>query len=262
MPLNKTPMATVDQSSPSKVPILTPGDISPTVMHQFEHGCRNYFIHKKIITDDQVSLIIGGILDDHINKWIMADHDRLVALSFDAFTIKFCANYLAEDWEEDTLRKLLSMTQGTSTFWDYAVNLQFKNSLLRSTTSHLSDDKLRQQLGAGMEVRLSKKVSTKKLKKVVDFCKWLNKVKHCDEGLCAEREEYERIAKENRDASNCYPNKPSSCHIPNGNNNANISHSAPMFPSTAATSAPHKQCPKLLDSECKLLNENEGCVKC
>ena len=60
MPL-KTPMATLEQSSPSKVPVLTPGDISPSVMGQFEHGCKNYFVHKKIITDDQVALIIGGI---------------------------------------------------------------------------------------------------------------------------------------------------------------------------------------------------------
>ena len=149
MPSNKTPMAVIEQSSPSKVPILTPGDISPAVMRQFEHGCRNYFIHKKIIADDQVSLVIGGILDDRINGWLMADHDRLVALSFDAFMTEFRTNYLAEDWEEDTLRELLSMTQGTSTFWDYAVALQSKNSLLRGTTSELPDDKLRQQLCVG-----------------------------------------------------------------------------------------------------------------
>ena len=58
------------------------------------------------------------------------------------------------------------------------------------------NDDLRQQLGAGMELRLSKKVSAEKLNKVMDFRKWLNEVKRCDEGLCAEREEYERIAKE------------------------------------------------------------------
>jgi hypothetical protein len=196
MPSNKTPM---EQSAPSKVPVLTPGDILPAVMHQFEHGCQNCFIHKKIMADDQVSLIISGILDDHINRWIMADRDRLVALSFDSFMAEFHVNYLAEDWEEDTLHKLLSMIQNSSTFWDYAVALQSKNSLLCSTTSHLLDDKLHQQLGAGMEVRLSKKVSSEKSNKVVDFRKWLNKVKQCDETLHAEREEYKRIAKENRD---------------------------------------------------------------
>jgi hypothetical protein len=231
-------------------------------MRQFEHSCCNYFIHKKIIANDQVSLVIGGILDDCINGWLMADRDRLVALSFDAFMTEFHTNYLAEDWEEDTLHELLSMTQGASTFWDYAVALQSKNSLLRGTISELPDDKLRQQLGAGMEVRLSKKVSAEKLNKVVDFCKWLHELKRCDKGLRAEREEYKRITKENRDASRRYPSEPSSHCVPNGYNNINISHSAPTFSSTASASAPHKQCPKLLGSEHKLLNENEGCMKC
>ena len=64
MPHMKAPMASVEQSVPSKVPVLMAGDISPMTMQQFEHACMNYIIHKKVITDDQVSLIIGSILDD------------------------------------------------------------------------------------------------------------------------------------------------------------------------------------------------------
>jgi hypothetical protein len=149
------------------------------------------------------------------------------------------------------------MTQGLGTFWDYAIALQSKNSLLHGTTSHLLDDKLRHQLGAGMEVRLSKKVSAKKLNKTMDFRKWLNKVKHCDDALRMDREEYERITKENRDPShhaNNNSNKPSSRRVPNNN-------AAPPSLSSAP-SAPRKQCLKLLDAERKLLNENDGCVKC
>ena len=123
-------MASVDQTSPSKVPILSAGDISPQVMRQFEHGCMNFFIHKKVIPDDQVSLIIGSIMDSRVNNWIVSDRDHLVALPFSAFMSEFRLNYLAEDWEEDTLHELLSMTQGTSSFWDYTVTIQYKNSLL------------------------------------------------------------------------------------------------------------------------------------
>jgi hypothetical protein len=180
-------MASVEQKSPSKVPILTTGDIFPAVMRQFEHMCKNYFIHKKIITDDQVSLIIGGILEDHITDWIIAEREHLIALSFDVFMMDFCQNYLAEDWEEDTLRELVSMSQGTNSFWDYAVAVQSKNALLCKMTSHLPDDKLCHQIGAGMEVHLSK-VSSEKLNKILDFRKWLNKVKRCDDVLCAGRE--------------------------------------------------------------------------
>ncbi|KIM73371.1 hypothetical protein PILCRDRAFT_81196 [Piloderma croceum F 1598] len=96
-------MAAVKQSSPSKVPILTAGDISPAVMRQFEHSCQNYFIHKKIIADDQVLLIIRGILDNCVSDWISTKRDCLIALSFDTFMINFHTNYLAEDWEDTTL---------------------------------------------------------------------------------------------------------------------------------------------------------------
>ena len=259
MPHTKVPMASVEQSAPSKVPVLTAGDISPVTMRQFEHACMNYFIHKKVIADDQVSLIIGGILDDGVGDWIISDRDRLIALPFNAFMTEFRTNYLAEDWEEDTLHKVLSMTQGTGTFWDYAIALQSKNSLLRGTVSHLPDDKLRHQLGAGMETRLSKKVSTEKVNKVADFRKWLNEVKWYDEGLRAEREEYEKIAKENRDSSRCtYQSAQSS--EPNSHRIPNNSTASSTFSSGAH--APRKQCPKLLDSKHKLLNNNEGCVKC
>jgi hypothetical protein len=198
---SKTPMASVEQNLPSKVPILTTGNISPAVMHQFKHMCKIYFIHKKIITDNQVSLIIGGILDDHITDWIIAKRKCLIALSFDVFMMDFHQNYLAEDWEEDTLHELLSMSQGMSSFWDYTVAVQSKNSLLCGTTSHLPDDKLCHQLWAGMEVRLLKKVSSEKLNKILDFHKWLNEVKQCDDVLRTKREEIKFIAKENHDMS-------------------------------------------------------------
>jgi hypothetical protein len=252
-------MASVEQSSPSKVPILTAGDISPAVMRQFEHACLNNFIHKKVVPDDQVSLIVGGLMDNRVTDWIGSDWERIVSLPFVAFMIEFCANYLAEDWEEETLRELLSMTQGSSSFWDYAVAVQSKNSLLCNTVSHLPDDKLRHQLGAGMEIRLSKKVSSEKVNKVADFRKWLNEVRRCDEVLRAEREEYERIAKDNRDSSRrANFVESSSRRFPNNNNTASYTSSA----ASSAPAAPRKQCPKLLDTERKLLNDNERCVKC
>jgi|SRR5882762_8448032 len=148
------------------------------------------------------------------------------------------------------------MTQGTSSFWDYAVAIQLKNSLLHGTVSHLLDDKLRHQLVAGMEVRLSKKVFSEKLNKVADFRKWLNEVRRCDEVLRTEREEYERIAKDNTESSRRANNfsETSSRRFPGNTNNSNIPHAT----ATSSTSAPRKQCPKLLDSERKLLNDNEG----
>ena len=233
-------MASVDQTSPSKVSIQSTGDISPQVMCQFKHGCMNFFIHKKVIADDQVSLIIGGIMDSHVNDWIVSDRDHLIALLFAAFMSEFRLNYLAKDWEEDTLCELLSMTQGTSLFWDYAIAIQSKNSLLQGTVSHLPDDKLHHQLGTGMEIRLSKKVSLEKVNKVQDFYKWLNDVRRCDDVLRVEREEYECIVKDNRESSHRtnFSNEPSLRRIPNQNNNPSASSSSAAANSATISTPP------------------------
>ena len=103
MPHTKAPMASVEQSVLSKVPVLMAGDILPATMQQFEHACMNYFIHKKVIMDDQVSLIMGGILDDCVGDWIISYHDGLISLPFSAFMTEFRTNYLAKYWEKDTL---------------------------------------------------------------------------------------------------------------------------------------------------------------
>ena len=112
-------------------------------MRTFEYGCRNYFIHKKIPADNQVSLIIGGILDNRAADWISADRNRLIALLFDSFMIKFHTNYLVEDWEEDTFRELLSMTQGTNLFWDFAVAVDMCTMPIRSESNQIKHHKTR-----------------------------------------------------------------------------------------------------------------------
>ena len=111
----------------------------------------------------------------------------------------------------------------------------------------------------GIEVCLLK-VSSEKFNKILKFCKWLNEVKQCDV-LCAKREEYEHITKENWNTSHWsnYISEHSFCCVLSNNNNS--SQTAP-FASTTNMPAACKQCPKLLDSEHKLPNKNEGSLKC
>jgi len=114
-------------------------------------------------------MIVGGLLDSRIADWINSDCAHIIKLSFANFMVEFRTAYLNGDWEEDTCCEVLGMTQGSSIFWDYTVSLQAKNSLLCGTASHLSDEQIHHQLGAGMETRLSKKVASKKGYKILDF---------------------------------------------------------------------------------------------
>ena len=185
----------VDQDAPSMVPILHPGNISPAVMREFQNGCLDYFDNKHMDEDKQVRKILPGLKDPCIHDWVNTNCICIQALTFDEFMTEFHTVYLDEDWEEKTRQVLLGMTQGAIPFWDYAFTIQSNNSLLNGTPLHLDKEKLCHQLEACMEERLSQKVNSKKVNKIVDFKKWLAEVKVVDENIRANRKEFECIVK-------------------------------------------------------------------
>jgi hypothetical protein len=132
----------VEQDSVAKPPTLHAGDISPAVMRDFEEACVGYFETKEIEEEKQVRKILPGLHDSRIRDWITSDCERICTLDFKDFMSKFCDAYLDEDWEENTRRELGGMTQGCDSFWDYAIRVQAKNSLLTGTSSHLDAEKL------------------------------------------------------------------------------------------------------------------------
>jgi hypothetical protein len=108
--------ASVEQDSPSKVPLLLPGDILPAVMCEYEYACLGYFDTKDVGANKQVQKILTGLRDTRIQDWVSINRKRLLALMFPAFMMEFKSLYLPKDWEEITCIKLLQMTQGTDVF--------------------------------------------------------------------------------------------------------------------------------------------------
>jgi hypothetical protein len=133
MPSTAKNVAHVEQDSSSKPPTLHSGDISPSVMREFEECCRGYFENKEIDDDKQVRKILAGLKDTRVRDWISSDRARILALSFDNFMTEFRAAYLDQHWEENTRRELGSMTQGNDSFWDYSIRVQSHNALLAGT---------------------------------------------------------------------------------------------------------------------------------
>jgi hypothetical protein len=191
----------VDQDSPAKPPVLHPGDITPAVMREFEDSCIGYFENKEIEADKQVRKILTCLRDSRIKDWISTDRDRLLQLSFSEFMKEFRAAYLDDDWEEGVRRELGNMMQGPQSFWDYAIQVQAKNSLLISTASHLDEDKLRHRIEAGMEESLSRHCVMAKMNQEKSFKKWVIEVKKRDDLMHAERKEFEIITKSTRELS-------------------------------------------------------------
>jgi hypothetical protein len=122
--MHTSTQAHVDQDSPSKLPILHPGNLTPTIMRKFEDCCIGYFEQKDIEGMNQVKKILAGLRDPRVKAWLSTERDHLMTLSFGKFMEEFRKAYLDEDWEETTRRELSNMSQGQSSFWDFAVRVK------------------------------------------------------------------------------------------------------------------------------------------
>jgi hypothetical protein len=256
MPPHAKNVAYVEQDIPSKPPVLHPGDITLEVMREFEDGCVGYFETKEIAEDKQVRKILLGLPDSRVKDWVATERNHITGLTFPTFMAEFRTAYLKDDWEETVHRELGSMTQGSDSFWDYAIQVQAKNSLLIATTSHLDESKLRHRLEAGMEDLLARRCANAKINKTVSLKAWLGEVKRADDMMRAERKEFEAIAKAHCDTNRkAYP-------LGEPSNHANVSAVSSCGGGRAGGSRGTNRLPKLTEAERQLLFNNEGCLKC
>jgi hypothetical protein len=73
-------------AEPKHIPLLTPGEVSPMVMHQWEMACEDFFLANRKLDDaDCVSTVLPGLKDMHAHDWVATHHAKLVDLSFTDF---------------------------------------------------------------------------------------------------------------------------------------------------------------------------------
>ena len=246
----------MEQDSPSKVPLLLPGDISPAIMCEYEYACLGYFDTKDIVPEKQVRKILAGLWDTHVQDWVSINRERLLALMFAAFMTEFKKLYLPKDWEEITRIKLLQMNQGNDIFWNFAIQVQTKNSILIDTPSYLDKDQLRNRIEAGMNSKLALRVRLDKVgNKDNTLAEWLDNIKCVDELMRAENANFESIVKATHKSTRRTNTLAEPSRHVNTNNN--------FVPNNAtSSSASRSVLPKLSSVKRQLLYDNEGCLKC
>ncbi|CAA7259594.1 unnamed protein product [Cyclocybe aegerita] len=92
-------MAVVEHTITKHCPILTPGDVTPHIIHHLEMSFGEYLVVRGIEDTDHVKNILRAFKDIHIWDWIASDYTCLLTLSFKEFMSEFRQNYLEEDWE-------------------------------------------------------------------------------------------------------------------------------------------------------------------
>jgi hypothetical protein len=193
--LSQSKFASIEQDAPSKVPMLLPRDIMPTVMHMYKNACSGHFDMKDVAKDKQVHRILAGLHNSHIQDWVGIYHECLLEMTFANFLAEFKISYLPKDWEEITCIELLQMMQGEDNFCDFSVQVQAKNSTFSGTTSHMDKMQLCHCIEASVNTTLALHCHLKKVVSQNPLAKWLDDVNHINGLISAERANFDALTK-------------------------------------------------------------------
>jgi len=139
----------------------------------------------------------------HIRDWIACERVRLLTLTYAEFMAELRASYLPLDWEELVRMQILGMQMKSNMkFWDWCQEMRATNIILHGTTSHLSDEALRNQLEASLEPSLRSYIFHEKINKKMVLKEWILAVKEADEKLRDERKRSRDVFNEETAARN------------------------------------------------------------
>jgi len=173
--------ATVKPTS-GKAPILTSGDVMPSVMMEFENACHDFFEAKSVPQDKQAAFILPSIRDLCIWNWITADQPTIIALPFASFMTQLHSNYLHPDWEDHGHDEILNsrLDPNKESFWALSQYMIKLNCLLHNTTSVFDDTTLCNQLNAHLDDGLKECIKHSNAKKEKMLKSWINAVCRLD----------------------------------------------------------------------------------
>jgi hypothetical protein len=198
---SQSKFTSVEQDAPSKVPMLLPGDITPSVMQMYENTCNGYFDTKDVPEEKQVCRILAGLCDKHIQDWVGIHRDCLLTLMFPIFLTEFKLTYLPKDWEEITRIELLQLTQAKGSFCDFSVIVQARNSVLSSTRLHLNAVQLQHCIESGINTKLTLHCCLEKITSDGMLAEWLDNVSHVDNLLRSKEATFKSLAKKSHEAT-------------------------------------------------------------
>lgn len=73
-------------AEPKRIPLLTPGMVTPMIMCQWEMACMNFFrANKKILVEEHVAAILLGLKDMQAQDWVATHGDCLSEMLFASF---------------------------------------------------------------------------------------------------------------------------------------------------------------------------------
>ncbi|KAG1898327.1 uncharacterized protein F5891DRAFT_955705 [Suillus fuscotomentosus] len=238
-------LAIVEQSTPNKLPKLLVGELTPEAARDWDNACSTYFMHKGIKVQDQVRMIVFGMLDPHLQTWYLTQCAVLDAGTFAAYMTALKNTWLETHWDTKLCKKVLGSQQGSHPFYEWALQLQNQNALLYGNTAHLTGAQLHNQLEVNICDELTMLVLRARLADNLTLKEWIEEVKHLDDKRLKDLASHKKIAEELYRSSK---RTTSSNHTKN-----------PSSPKTYNSSS---HLGGLTETERTLLMDHKGCFKC
>jgi len=242
--------AIVEQPDGTKPPVLTAGIITPETARAWERACRQFFLQKNVPEDDQVKRVAWGMHDPRLQDWYLTEQDEIDGLSFAEYMVQLREKWLEADWQSKVRNRLLGTPQGARNFYEWAVELQSVNALLRDDPSHLTLQQLRYQIEATMNEELRADCLHDKVNDEEDFHVWLQLVKRLDERL-------QKTRSRQQEALEQYMRLQGKGGSYGGAKASSSTRAAPTSARTTFT-----RLPSLTNAERELLRAHAGCFKC
>jgi hypothetical protein len=132
-------------AEPKRIPLLTPGEVSPMVMRQWEMACEDFFsANKKLEEVDCVTAILPGLKDMRARDWVATHRDHLVTLAFGDFMKELHREFLSKGWDDELHARICNARlKPNEPFAKWVNDIRHTNIILRGTEYHFSDDALR-----------------------------------------------------------------------------------------------------------------------
>ncbi|KAG1797477.1 uncharacterized protein HD556DRAFT_1212875, partial [Suillus plorans] len=248
----------VEQTSASTPLFLAAGELTPEVLHAWEMGCTQFFLHKEVKDDEMVKKVAWGMQEPVMQDWYSNNQARLDGLTFKDYMEDVHSYWLPSGWADQVRRKMLASTQGQRPFHEWAVDVQGHNTLLRGTPSHLKNDSILYHLEAHMNTELAANYQAKNITET-NLRKWIEKVRLLDERclwyLVRQKDTVEAALRAERARSAGEKKLIAGTRF---NSKAGQSTNTTVTGSNKTFT----RLPSLTEDEHQLLCDNNGCFKC
>ena len=242
-------LATVEASNPKRAPTLTPGKITPELLHQWERACKEFFRIKNIADDKKVESVLSRLQDQGIADWAEANEAMLKDLEFPEFMKRVRKQALEHDWDRKVMLTIIESRQGTRAFYDWANGLYNRNTLLRGTEFHMDEKGLRQTIENTMNQVLEYRMRRFNVPRDTPIRDWIEQTRMEDEFMTKERELANELSKQRELKSK---------NVASGRTmGTRIENTAPTQRPSGSTSLP-----RLTNVERSIIFEHQGCFKC